>query len=63
MNFSHNLKCCINSVIQHLEESAMTLQNRTDVYAPATLTYEQRRRVADALEDAQSENIRKNYAS
>ena len=41
----------------------MTLQNRTDVYAPATLTDEQRRRVADALDDAQSENTRKNYAS
>ena len=41
----------------------MTLQNRTDVYAPATLTDEQRQRVADALEDAQSENTRKNYAS
>ena len=41
----------------------MTLQNRTDVYAPATLTDEQRRRVADALESAQSENTRKNYAS
>ena len=41
----------------------MTLQNRIDVYAPATLTDEQRRRVSDALEDAQSENTRKNYAS
>lgn len=41
----------------------MTLQHRTDVYAPATLTDEQRRRVADALEEAQSENTRKNYAS
>ncbi len=30
---------------------------------PTTLTDEQRRRVADALEDAQSENTRKNYAS
>ncbi len=30
---------------------------------PATLTDEQRRRVSDALEDAQSENTRKNYAS
>ena len=41
----------------------MTLQNRTDVYAPATLTDEQRQRVADALDNAQSENTRKNYAS
>ena len=51
----------------------MTLQNRNDVYAndvytsnvyaAATLTDEQRRRVADALEGAQSENTRKNYAS
>ncbi len=41
----------------------MTLQNRTDVYAPTTLTDEQRRRVADALENAQSENTRKNCAS
>ena len=41
----------------------MTLQNRTDVYAPDTLTDEQRRRVADAFESAQSENTRKNYAS
>ena len=31
--------------------------------APAVLTDEQRRRVADALESAQSENTRKNYAS
>ena len=30
---------------------------------PTTLTDEQRRRVSDALEDAQSENTRKNYAS
>ena len=30
---------------------------------PATLTDEQRRRVADALESAQSENTRKNYDS
>ncbi len=41
----------------------MTLQNRTDVYATATVTDEQRRRASDALEDAQSENTRKNYAS
>ena len=31
--------------------------------SPAILTEEQRRRVADALESAQSENTRKNYAS
>ena len=41
----------------------MTLQTQTTVNAPATLTDEQRRRVSDALENAQSENTRKNYAS
>ena len=42
----------------------MTLQahDKND-NAPAVLTEEQRRRVADALESAQSENTRKNYAS
>ena len=43
----------------------MTLQRQqaTTENAPAVLTDEQRRRVADALESAQSENTRKNYAS
>ena len=43
----------------------MTLQTQhpTPENAPAVLTDEQRRRVADALESAQSENTRKNYAS
>ena len=43
----------------------MTLQTQqpTTENAPAVLTDEQRRRVADALESAQSENTRKNYAS
>ena len=43
----------------------MTLQTRQPQpeNAPAILTDEQRRRVADALESAQSENTRKNYAS
>ena len=41
----------------------MTLQHHNSVNAPATLTDEQRRRVADALDNAQSENTRKNYAS
>ena len=40
----------------------MTLQTQHTVNAPATLTDEQRRRVADALENAQSENTRRNYA-
>ena len=40
----------------------MTLQTRNTANAPATLTDEQRRRVADALENAQSENTRRNYA-
>ena len=40
----------------------MTLQTLHIVNAPATLTDEQRRRVADALENAQSENTRRNYA-
>ena len=40
----------------------MTLQPQKTVYAPATLTDEQRQRVADALESAQSENTRRNYA-
>ena len=43
----------------------MTLQTQqqTSEKAPAILTDEQRRRVADALESAQSENTRRNYAS
>ena len=42
----------------------MTLQTHDTIdNAPAVLTDEQRRRVADALESAQSENTRKNYAS
>ena len=41
----------------------MTLQTQhTAEHSPATLTDEQRRRVADALENAQSENTRRNYA-
>ena len=39
----------------------MTLQTRHTVNAPVILTDEQRRRVADALENAQSENTRRNY--
>ena len=43
----------------------MTLQTQqpTTENAPTVLTEDQRRRVADALENAQSENTRKNYAS
>ena len=43
----------------------MTLQTQqvTQENSPAVLTDEQHRRVADALESAQSENTRKNYAS
>ena len=37
----------------------MTLQTQHTANAPATLTDEQRRRVADALENAQSENTRR----
>ena len=42
----------------------MTLQTQhpTSEHSPAVLTDEQRRRVADALENAQSENTRRNYA-
>ena len=40
----------------------MTLQTQHTANAPATLSDEQRRRVADALENAQSENTRRNYA-
>ena len=40
----------------------MTLQTQHTANAPATLTEEQHRRVADALENAQSENTRQNYA-
>ena len=39
----------------------MTLQRQSIVNAPATLTDEQRQRVADALESSQSENTRRNY--
>ena len=40
----------------------MTLHPQHTANATATLTDEQRRRVADALENAQSENTRRNYA-
>ena len=40
----------------------MTLQTQHTVNAPATLSDEQRRRVSDALENAQSVNTRRNYA-
>ena len=40
----------------------MTLQTQHTANAPTTLTDEQRKRVADALESAQSENTRRNYA-
>ena len=39
----------------------MTLLTQHTVNAPATLTDEQRRRVADALKNAQSVNTRRNY--
>ena len=40
----------------------MTLQTQHTVNAPATLSDEQRQRVSDALENAQSVNTRRNYA-
>ena len=40
----------------------MTLQTQHTVNAPATLSDEQRRRISDALENAQSVNTRRNYA-
>ena len=40
----------------------MTLQTQRTANAPATLTDEQRRRVSDALENAQAVNTRRNYA-
>ena len=42
---------------------ALRTQHPTPEYSPAVLTHEQRRRVVDALKEAQSENTRKNYAS
>ena len=39
----------------------MTLQTQHTVNAPVTLTDEQRQRVSDALENAQSVNTRRNY--
>ena len=41
----------------------MTLQTQQTVNAPALITEEQRRRVARALKNAQSENTRRNYDS
>ena len=41
----------------------MALQTQQTVHTPATLTDEQRRRVADALENSQSENTRRSYGS
>ena len=55
-------KCRIILLITHLEEGAMTLQTQHTANAPATLTDEQRRRVAEALEHAQSVNTRRSYA-
>ena len=39
----------------------MTLQTQHTANAPATLSDEQRRRVSDALKNAQSVNTRRNY--
>ena len=50
------------ALIAHLEEARVTLRTQHTVNAPATLTDEQRQRVADALENAQSVNTRRNYA-
>ena len=58
-------KCGLITIITHLDEARiMTLQTQhpTPEHSPAVLTDEQRRRVADALENAQSENTRRNYA-
>ena len=52
----------IMALITHLVEGAMTLQTQHTANAPATLSDEQRRRVSDALENAQSVNTRRNYA-
>ena len=40
----------------------MTLQTQHTANAPATLSDEQRRRISDALENAQAVNTRRNYA-
>ena len=40
----------------------MTLQTQHTANAPATLSDEQRQRVSDAPENAQSVNTRRNYA-
>ena len=63
--FSGLSKCDIITLIQHLVCSQVTLQRQQPqpANAPAVLTDEQRRRVADALESAQSENTRRNYTS
>ena len=50
-------RCVIIELITHLMEARMTLQNRPAVHVASTLTDDQRRRVADALESAQSETL------
>ena len=46
-----------------LHPMTLRTQHPTPEHSSAVLTDEQRRRVADALENAQSENTRRNYAS
>ena len=58
----HIIISALCRVITHLGEVCQTLQTQHTVNAPAILSDEQRRRVADALENAQSENTRRNYA-
>ena len=55
-------KCVIIAVITHLDEARQTFRTQHTVNAPAILSDEQRRRVSDALENAQSANTRRNYA-
>ena len=50
------------ALITHLDEAHHDTPDTATVKVPATLTDEQRRRVADALESAQSESARRNYA-
>ena len=62
--FSGPTKRRIITLITHLEEARHdTPDTARREHSSAVLTDEQRRRVADALENAQSENTRKNYAS
>ena len=60
--FLAHSKCVIITLITHLDEAHHDTPDTAHRKHSATLTDEQRERVADALENEHSENTRRNYA-